>query len=171
MHKCYLGGVTRSVKHAFTEEGAAQRHAVKPADKLVAVIDFDSVAMATLDQRAVDAADTRIDPCTGAILLGFGAAVDHTIEIAIDVDRPWCQANGALQSRRDMESVERNDSAHVRLDPIEGRIVRAFGHREDAAGISLQQHLRRDLNEGVFAVCHGSSRGDGVCDPTAAPTA
>ena len=61
-----------------------------------------------------------------------------------------------------MKAIERNDAAHVRLDPIERRIVRAFRHRENAAGIGLEQHFRRDLDEGVFAIGHART-GIGLC--------
>ena len=48
MHQRDLGSVARAVEHAFAEEGAAERDAVEPADQIVAVIDFDAVAMAVL---------------------------------------------------------------------------------------------------------------------------
>src|SRR5262249_15768222 len=149
------------MKHAFAEKSAAERDAIEAADKLLIRIDLDGVAVSALEQRAVDATDARIDPCASAIRLGFGAAIDHAVKITINVDGPGCRTHSSRQSRGNVETVEWNDAAHIRLDPIERRIVRAFGHREDPAGISLQQHVRRDLDEGVFAVCHGSSRGGG----------
>src|SRR5262249_62114262 len=51
-------------------------------------------------------------------------------------------------------ALERNDTAQVRLDPIERRVIRAFRHGKDAAGIGLEQHLRRDFDESGFAVGH-----------------
>ena len=54
-----------------------------------------------------------------------------------------------------MEAVEGNDAASFRLDPIECGIVRAFRHREDAAGISLEQHFRCDVDKRGFAAGHG----------------
>src|SRR5262245_48013563 len=149
------------MKHAFAEKRAAERDAIETADKLLTFIDLDGVAVPTLEQCTIDATDAHIDPCAGASRLGFSAAIDHAIKIAIDVDRPRCRAYSSRQPQWDVETVERNDAAHIRLDPIERRIIRAFGHREDPAGIGLQQHVRRDLDEGVFAVCHGSSRGGG----------
>ena len=88
MHERDLRGVARAVEHALAEEGAAERDAVESADELVAVIDLDGVAMAALEQCAVDAADARIDPGAGAVLLGFGAALDHRVEVAVDMDCP-----------------------------------------------------------------------------------
>ena len=55
------------------------------------------------------------------------------------------RAHGARQAGGDFQAVERDDAALFRLDPEQGRIVGAFRHREDAAGIGAQQHLRRDL--------------------------
>ena len=80
----------------------------------------------------------------------LGAAVDHRVEVAVDGDLEAVRAHGAREPRRDVEALERNDAALVRLDPIERRVVGAFRHRKDAAGIGLEQHLRRDLDEACF---------------------
>ncbi len=53
-----------------------------------------------------------------------------------------------------VKAVERDDAAHLRLDPIERRILRVLRHGKDAAGIGLEQHFRRDLDEGGFAIGH-----------------
>src|SRR5215831_9967813 len=148
MHKRDLRCVARTMKHAFAEKCATERDTIKAANKLLIFVDFDGVAMPALEQCVVDATDAGIDPCSGAIRLGLSASIDHAIKIAIDVDRPRCRAYSLRQSHRDMETVERDDAPHVRLDPIERWIVSAFGHREDTAGIGLQQHIRRDLDEG-----------------------
>ncbi len=50
MHQRDLGRVARAMKHALAEECAAERDTVKAADKFVAVIDFDGVAMTALDR-------------------------------------------------------------------------------------------------------------------------
>jgi hypothetical protein len=51
--------------------------------------------------------------------------------------RPAC---GAAQP-----ALKRDHAAYFRFDPEQGRIVGAFGHRKDAAGIRAQQHLGGDL--------------------------
>ena len=53
-----------------------------------------------------------------------------------------------------METVEGDNSPLLGLDPIESRVLRALGHRKNPAGISLEQHFRRDLDEGGFAIGH-----------------
>ena len=155
VHQRDLRSVARAVEHALAEEGAAERDAVEPADQIVAVIDLDAVAMAVRVERAVDAADAAVDPGAGAAGLGLGAAVDHRLEVAVDADREGRGAHGARQPPRHVEALERDDAAHLRLDPVERGIVGAFRHRKDAAGIGLEQHFRRDLDEGVFAAGHG----------------
>jgi hypothetical protein len=57
-----------------------------------------------------------------------------------------------------VEAIEGNDAALLRLDPVERRVVRAFRHRKDAAGIGLEQDLRRDFDEGSFPVGHAIVR-------------
>ena len=94
----------------------------------------------------------RLRPGTGC-----GAAVDDGIEIAVDHDGEAVGAHGARQAVRHVEAIERNDAAPFRFDPIERRIVGAFRHGKDAAGIGLEQHLRRDVDECGFAAGHGTS--------------
>ena len=79
-------------------------------------------------------------------------------EIAIANDDEAIGAHGSRETGRNLEPIERNDAALFRLDPIERRIVGAFRHREDAACIGFEQHLRRDLDRAVFAVGHGDSK-------------
>ena len=158
MHQRDLGGVTRAVEHALAEEGAAERDAVEPAHQQAAVIDLHGVAMALGIERAVDLADAGVDPGAGAPDVGLGAALDHLVEGAVDHDGEAGVAHGARQPRRHMKAVERDDAALVRLDPVERRVLGAFRHGEDAAGIGLEQHLGRDLDEVVTATGHKSKR-------------
>ena len=94
--------------------------------------------------------------------LRLRAAIDHAVEIAVDGHLELVGADGAGEPRRHIEAVERDDSAQVGLDPVERGVLRALRHREDAAGIGLEQHLRRDLDEGGFAIGHGLP---GSCRP------
>src|SRR4051794_37061914 len=80
MHQRDLGGVARVVKHALAEKGAAERDAIEAADELRAVIDLDGVAMAALEQSAVDAPDTHVDPGAAAVGLRLRAALDDRLE-------------------------------------------------------------------------------------------
>src|SRR4029077_18545056 len=60
----------------------------------------------------------------------------------------------ARETRDDAKALQRDHSAHFRLDPEQRRIVGAFGHRKDAAGIGAQQHFRRDFGRCGVARCH-----------------
>ena len=81
-----LGCIARAVEHAFAEEGAPKRHAIEPADETITLINLDRMTMASIEQRAIDAADASIDPGAGAILFRLGATLDHRIEVAIDMN-------------------------------------------------------------------------------------
>src|SRR6478752_3125173 len=104
MHERDLRGVARAMKHALTEKRAAQRHAIQTSDQFVAIIDFDRVAMAALEQGAIDASNARIDPGAGTVLFRLGASFDHGVEIAIDVDRPVRRAYRSRKPRGNMKS-------------------------------------------------------------------
>ena len=54
---------------------------------------------------------------------------------------------------RDVERVERNDAALLRLDPEQARVVGVLGHRKNAGRIRLQQDLGRDVDPS--AAVHG----------------
>src|SRR5262249_58751686 len=114
----------------------------------------EAVAMAALVELAIQHADARIDPGARAAGAGSGAALEHRVEVAIDGDRETVGAHGAREAARHVKALERDDAAHLRLEPIERRILRALRHGKDAAGIGLEQDLRRDLDERGFAVGH-----------------
>src|SRR5262249_54198451 len=50
MDQRYLGSVAGAMKHALAEESATKRHAIKPADQRLAVVDFDGMTMSPLEQ-------------------------------------------------------------------------------------------------------------------------
>ena len=154
MHQRDLRRIARGVEHALAEKGAAEADAVKPADQFAVLIDLDGVAVAALVELAVEIADAAIDPGPRAARRGPGAAVDDRVEIAIDRDGKTIGAHGARQPVRHVEAVERDDAAPFRLDPIERRVVGALGHRKNAAGIGLEQHFRRDVDECGLAARH-----------------
>ncbi len=52
-----LRGVALAVEHALAEEGAAEPHAVEAADQPAVAPDLDRVAVAEVEQLAVEAAD------------------------------------------------------------------------------------------------------------------
>src|SRR6185369_51997 len=149
-----LGRVARAMEHAFAEEGAAERDAVEAADQRVAVVDLDAVAMPALVELVVEHADAGIDPGALTPWLRLGAAVQHAVEVAVDHHRKAVRSHRTGEPARQVKTVEWNDPAHLRLDPVERRIVRALSHRKDAAGIGLEQDFGGDLDERGFAIGH-----------------
>src|SRR4051794_17555283 len=80
MYQSDLRCVARAVEHALAEEHRAERHAIKTADQLIAIIDLDAMAMPVLVQPAIQRPDALIDPGAGAAGNRFGAARDHRVE-------------------------------------------------------------------------------------------
>ena len=131
MHQRDLGGIARAVKHAFAEERAAERHAVKPADQLVAVIDLDGVAMAALDTARGRCVRMRALIQVRA-RSGLGSAQPS---ITASKSRSTRTVKGVARTVRASRAGTWNPSSGMmprmlRLDPVERRIVGAFGHRE-----------------------------------------
>src|SRR5512132_978244 len=131
-------------------------HAVKASDQLAAVPDFDRMAMPHGEQLGIEVADAAIDPGAAPPGPRCGAAVDHGVKIVVDFDLEAAPLDGAGKPSRYMHAVERQDAAALGLDPVKGVIVGAFRHGKDAAGIGLEQHLRRDLDHDVVDGGHGS---------------
>src|SRR5262249_41105193 len=88
MDQCDFGSIAAAVKHALAKKGATERDAIETAHERLTVVDFHGMAMSALEQRAVNAANARIDPGASAIGFRLGAPFDHRIEIAIDMDGP-----------------------------------------------------------------------------------
>ena len=155
MHQRDLRRIGDAVEHAFAEERAAERETVESADQRFAVINLDAVAGAAFGERDIERADALIDPGALAASRRAGAAIDHRREVAVGDNTQGGAAHRAREPRGNMKIVERDDAALFRLDPIERRVVRALRHRENAAGIGFQQHVRRDLEGcGAVAVRH-----------------
>src|SRR5690606_2616204 len=135
VHQRDLGAVALGREHALAEEGGAETDAVEPADQAPLAPHLDGVAVADVEQVAGEAANAPVDPGLGAAGTRRRAGLDDGVEGAVEPDLVAAAANGAGEPARDVEAVERNDPAALRLDPVEAGIVGRFGHREDAAGI------------------------------------
>jgi hypothetical protein len=68
-----LGRVALAMKHRLAEEGGSEPHAVKPADQAAVEVGFDRVAVAKVEQFAVETADAGVDPGPVAPFPGRGA--------------------------------------------------------------------------------------------------
>ena len=154
MHEADFGRVALAVEHALAEERALEPNAIQPAHEPAVAPSLDRVAMAPAKQFAIEPPDAAVDPGIAAAGRRRGAGVDHRLEIVVDPDFEPVRAHGPRQPPRHMKTIEREHAAPLRLDPVETWIVGAFRHRKDAAGISLQQHLGRDLDSGVVAASH-----------------
>ena len=154
MHQRHFRGVAGAMEHALAEEGAAEADAIEAADEVAVLPDLDAVAVPELVQPDIEIADALVDPGVVAAWLRRRAAGDDGLEGGIDGDAEGIRAHGAGQPRGDAEAVERNHAAHFRLDPEQGRVIGALGHREDAAGIGPQQHFGGDFGSGGLARRH-----------------
>jgi len=68
-----LRRIARPADHRFAEEGAAERHAVKPADQLVVQPAFDAVRVAELEQSLIASLDDGVDPRRRPVVRRLGA--------------------------------------------------------------------------------------------------
>src|SRR5215813_13309550 len=110
--------------------------------------------MTAFVELVVEHADAGIDPGALTPWLWLGAAVQHALEVTVDRYGEAVRSHGARKPSGQVKTVERDDPAHLGLDPVERWIVRAFGHGEYAASIGLEQDFGCDLDKGGFAIGH-----------------
>jgi len=137
-----LRGVARAADHRFAEKGAAERDAVKPARQLAVLPAFDAVRMAELEQSVVARADDGVDPRRRPVGGGRGAERDHVGEGGVGGDAKAVRHDDFFQTARQVEVIERQDRAQPRLDPMDRRVVRPVGHRENPLRIGAEQQGR-----------------------------
>ena len=124
MGEAHFGGVALAGEHAFAEEGAANAHPVEPAHQLALAPGLHRVAVAKLEEFAVEAADFRVDPGVVPARCRLGAAVDDAFKITVHADLEMVRAHGAGKAAGQVEAVEGQDAAVFRLDPEQMRVIR-----------------------------------------------
>ena len=139
-------GIALRVEHALAEEGAVQPDPVKAADEAALPVDLHRVAIAGIEELAIESPDASADPGLAAVEVGRGAARDHGVEIMVDPDLKRVGAHRAGESPADVKILERDDAARPRLDPEQRRIVGVLGHRKDAGRVGAQQEFGGDFD-------------------------
>jgi len=139
-----LAGLGLAAEHAFAEKGAAQRHAVEPADQLAVDARLHAVRVPAFVQRSVKRADVWIDPGVFAIDVWLGAEIDHGFEVAINSEAEAVLAHGAQKPARHGERRQGQNGAPIGIDDEEAVLVAAFRHRKDPAPVAGQQVVGRE---------------------------
>src|SRR3984885_12294187 len=111
MHERDLRSVARAVKHALSEEGAAQAYPVKAANQRLAFVGLEGMRMAGGEQFAVEPHDLVVDPS----LLTLGAGAHDRFERAVGDHPESIRPHRLGEAARDDEPVERENPALLRL--------------------------------------------------------
>src|SRR5918995_1385060 len=123
MGERHFRGVALAVEHALAKEGRPQCDPIQAADKAAVPPDLDGVAMAEIEEVAVEASDAGVDPRLVAVAARLGTAGNDGVEIPVDADLERVRAQGPGKALRQVEAVERDDAPFLRLDPEQARIV------------------------------------------------
>ncbi len=134
-----LRSVGAAREHAFAEKRRAKRHAENPAGKLTIHPHLDRMGIALRVQPQIGGKDIGVDPGLGPV----GAGAHGAREITVHRDLVAAPAHPARQAARDMERVQREDAARLRIDPENLGVFGAVGHRENASGIGAEHQLGR----------------------------
>ena len=139
-----LGRIARPADHRFAEKGAAERDAVEAADQFAILPALDAMRVADLEQPIVTRLDHRIDPRRGSVARGLGTQRNHVGKGAIGGDAKTIGDDRLFQAMRQPESIQWQDRAQPRLNPMDRRVIRPVGHRENTLRISTEQQRRVD---------------------------
>jgi len=123
MHERDLGRVIGAAEHALAEKGAADRDAIKPADQPVAVPAFDGMGVALPVKRAIEIDDRRVDPGVRPVRMRLAARLDDAREGGVERDAERVLQDAALQASGNVEGVERQQAAALRIDQEQARII------------------------------------------------
>ena len=147
VHQRHLRGVPHPAEHAFAEKRPTDRHPVEAADQVPAHPAFHRMGVAHAMQRGEQAFDVGIDPGLPPPRAGPGrrAGGDGGGEIGIDRHQERVGQRGAQQSPRQVEGVERQNSAQFGVEPEQ--VIRRPGlrHREKPGLIGPQHQFGRNL--------------------------
>ena len=136
--------IARPADHRFAKERPPERDAVEPADQVVAQPAFDTVRMADLEQPVVTRLDHRVDPCRRPVARRLGAQRDHVGKGGVGGDTKAVGGERLFQTAREAKPVEWQDRAQPRFDPMDRRVIRPVGHRENTLRIGAEQQRRVD---------------------------
>ncbi|KCZ57209.1 hypothetical protein HY29_00355 [Hyphomonas beringensis] len=136
MHQCDLGGVGRAGKHTLPKERAADRDAIKAANKIFAVPALDGVGVPLTMQGAVQVQDWGVDPCALASCRALGAHFHDARKGLVSGDSERILLHGPGKPLWHMKALERDDPAHVRINQEKVRIIASISHREDATPVA-----------------------------------
>ena len=104
------------------------------------------MGVAEVVQFAEQPLDLRVDPGVLAAGRGAGAAGDGAGEVLVHRHVNASGQHGARQPARQVEAVERQDAAALRVEPVEPLAAPRLGHREQAMAIGAQHQLGGDLH-------------------------
>ncbi len=124
MHQRHFAGVALARKHAFAEEGAAQFHAIKPANQFAVAPAFNRMGVACRMKRNVKTQDLVIDPAFSA-RSGVGSAQARITSANADI-------------RRYRETVAPSPCARAvrgRWKPSSGMIPRRSGDTQNSSSL------------------------------------
>jgi len=130
--KRHLAGIALTAEHAFAKKGGSYRHAVEPSDQPTVTPCFEAMRMPHFMQRRVELHDLFIDPTIRPAGAGFGTGLDHAQKSAIGADFEGLAPHRAAQAPRHVKSVEGQNAALFRVDPVQFPLMAALRHREHA---------------------------------------
>ncbi len=131
--------ISRAADHRFAEKGTTERNAVQAADQIVPRPAFDAVRMAELEQSLIARLDDGVDPRRRPIVGGLGAQRHHRAERGVGRDAKPVGDDDFPEALRQMEAAERQDRTQSRFDPMDRRVIRPVGHREQPLRIGAEQ--------------------------------
>ena len=138
LHERHLGCIIDLGKHRLGKEGAAERHAIQPADQPTVLPCLDRMGVAEFVQACVGVQHVTCDPGSSlGILQARPRALFHDVsETGIERDGEHVRAKASFEAARHMKMVRKQYGAGIRRPPENGLIVVVPG--KDALSIGFE---------------------------------
>lgn len=145
MRQRQLRCVALARDHALAEKCPADRQPIKPANQRAVPPYFDAVSMAALVEFDEKSLDSGIDPGFRPSWRRCRAGGDQRRKISVGDDLAGRRPQRAGQSPRQMECLEWQHPAPVRIEKMQRRRIPPLRHWKQAEPVGAQQQVGGQL--------------------------
>ncbi len=137
----HFGGIGRPRKHTLAKKSPAHRHAIKPADQLIALPTLHAVRHARSVERQKCILDIAVDPRLAPVILIFRTFRDHLREGRITAHAKAVLPDYFGKRLADPQFIQRQNSPPLRLHPECIRIIACIGHGKHTVPVCAEQQF------------------------------
>ena len=142
MNEGNFARVTRARKHTLAKECRSKAYAIKPTYQVTFVPSFEAKAVTTAVQAVIEFQNRLIDPSFSPFANRCCAQFHDFAKGLVDRNGIGGGTNRAFEAARDMDLIQRQNSALVWINQKKSGIITPICHREGPARIACQKLVR-----------------------------